>query len=193
MSYIFVPVLLSWGIIEQVRDKNYIPTTIENIVEELVKMNRTPSQWPFAEDVSIDSKELNDQPKTDVQVRFTQLHPLCNTLVAEINPWCLMINQVEHCLILKMDNTGSLYNIQPNSVLVPPSLMNNTFYFGLTHEDCKEYYTPPLQLSNQEWHFHSLIPAVDGIIPLEGICHIKVCIIFFILHSFFHSQIKIDK
>ena len=56
-----------------------------------MKMNRTPSQWPFAEDVSIDSKELNDQPKTDVQVRFTQLHPLCNTLVAEINPWCLMI------------------------------------------------------------------------------------------------------
>ena len=158
-----------------------------------MKMNRTPSQWPFAEDVSIDSKELNDQPKTDVQVRFTQLHPLCNTLVAEINPWCLMINQVEHCLILKMDNTGSLYNIQPNSVLVPPSLMNNTFYFGLTDEDCKEYYTPPLQLSNQEWHFHSLIPAVDGIIPLEGICHIKVCIIFLYYTVFFYSKIKIDK
>ena len=142
-----------------------------------MKTNRTPSQWPFAEDVvSIDSNELNDQPKTDVQVRFTQLHPLCNTLVAEINPWCLMINQVEHCLILKMDQTGSLYNIQPNSVLVPPSLLNNTFYFGLTGDDCHEYYTPPLQLSNQEWHFHSLIPAVDGIIPLEGICHIKVFI-----------------
>ena len=173
MCIISFPVLLSWGIIEQVRDKNYIPSTIENIVEELVQTNRTPSQWPFVEDVSIDTNELNEQPKTNVQVTFTQLHPLCNTLVAEINPWCLMINQVEHCLILKMD-TGSLYNIQPNSVLVPPSLLNNTFYFGLTDDDCHEYYTPPLQLSNQEWHFHSLIPAVDGIIPLEGICHIKV-------------------
>ena len=41
-------------------------------------------------------------------------------------------------------------------------------------DDCQEYFTSPLQLSNQEWHFHNLIPSVDGMIPLEGICHLKV-------------------
>ena len=128
MSYIFVPVLLSWGIIEQVRDKNYIPSTIENIVEELVKTNRTPSQWPFAEDVSIDTNELNEQPKTDAQVTFTQLHPLCNTLVAEINPWCLMINQLEATLLVKTDE--DVFSILPQSVLVPPGLTNKTFHLG---------------------------------------------------------------
>ena len=85
-----------------------------------------------------------------------------------------MINQVDCPIILKADD-GSIYNIQPRSVLVPPSLLNATFYIGLTDdENCQDYFTSPLQLSNQEWHFHGLIPSVDGIVPLEGICHIKV-------------------
>ena len=86
-----------------------------------------------------------------------------------------MINQVDCPIILKADD-GSIYNIQSKSVLVPPSLLNATFYIGLTDdENCQDYFTSPLQLSNQEWHFHGLIPSVDGIVPLEGICHIKVC------------------
>ena len=47
-------------------------------------------------------------------------------------------------------------------------------YMYFFSDDCQEYFTSPLQLSNQEWHFHNLIPSVDGMIPLEGICHLKV-------------------
>ena len=113
------------------RDKSYNVGSIECILEELHQTNQAMTKWPFMDGLTIEAHEINDQPKTDVQVTFTQLHPLCNTLCAEVNPWCLMINQIESSLILKIDN-GSLYSIKPYSVLVPPSLLNTTFYIGLT-------------------------------------------------------------
>ena len=141
------PVLLSWGIIEQVRDKSYNVGSIDCILEELHQTNQAITKWPFMDGLTIEGHEINDQPKTDVQVTFTQLHPLCNTLCAEVNPWCLMINQIESSLILKIDN-GSLYSIKPYSVLVPPSLLNTTFYIGLTGRII-QYVTPNLRLTQK--------------------------------------------
>ena len=71
------PVMLSWGIIEQVRNKNYHCQSIDTILKELHDTNQpSNAKWPFMDDVTIDANEYNDQPKTDVQVTFTQLHAL---------------------------------------------------------------------------------------------------------------------
>ena len=77
------PFLLSWGIIEQLRDKKYaIPTIDESIVQLQDSIGGTGSDksgsrhvWPFVKGFSF-SRETeaaeplarNDQPKTDVQV-----------------------------------------------------------------------------------------------------------------------------
>ena len=75
------PVMLSWGIIEQVRNKNYHCQSIDTILKELHDTNQpSNAKWPFMDDVTIDANEYNDQPKTDVQVTFTQLHPLVMVL-----------------------------------------------------------------------------------------------------------------
>lgn len=168
------PFLLSWGVIEQLRDKQYVAPSIDDIREEINKMNQS-KKWPFIDD-ALTISGLNEQPKTDVQVTFNQFHPLCNTVCADVNPWCLMINRLGTSLLLK-DEAGSVFSIQQNSVLVPPCLLNSSFYIGIVDEANAEHFSPPLQLTNQEWKFQNWMPSVEGMVPMEGICQSKIVLL----------------
>ena len=159
------PFLLSWGIIEQIREKESKQPEIESILDQIEM--QTTTQWPFV-DFKNSPGVFNDQPKTDVQVTLTQFHPLCNTVCAEINPWCLLINQLDMTLLLKANE--KIFSIRPQSVLVPPALSNQTFYIGLE----SGFYSQPLQLTDQEWHFQNFMPSVEGLVPMEGVCHCKI-------------------
>ena len=87
------------------------------------------------------------------QVAFRQLHPLCNTLCVEVNPWCLLVNRLGVTLHVKVSDT-SIFGIAPNSVFSPPS-MASTFRFGVADENVadgnepKISFGPPLQLTDQ--------------------------------------------
>lgn len=168
------PFLLSWGIIEQLRDKNYATPSIDQMIDEIRKLSKGHSNWPFVPEFSMGQGPLNDQPKTDVQVTLTPFHPLLNTVCAEVNPWCLLVNELDTVLLLKVGE--KVFDIQPHSIFVPPSLHNETFHFGLNggEANLRAFFSPPLQLTDQEWHFQSLMPSVDGLVPLEGVCHSKI-------------------
>jgi hypothetical protein len=62
---------MSWGIVERVRDKNYVVPSIDNILAGLPDVGKSSkSVWPFVED---NDKALSEwhgsiQPRTDVQV-----------------------------------------------------------------------------------------------------------------------------
>ncbi len=95
----------------------------------------------------------NPQPKTDVQVNFAQFHPLCNTLCLEINPWCLVVNQLGLPLAVRTEwredsppHAGSspsssspsggkwrVFDVSDNSVFAPPPQMGpgSVFHLGI--------------------------------------------------------------
>ena len=181
------PFLLSWGIVEQLRDKKYSVPTIDEAIGDIERLQKigdggasnigggdeSKLAWPFVKDFTLPIEGVtNDQPKTDVQVTFTQYHPLLNTVCAEINPWCLLVNQLEVVLLVKTDD--DVYTVQPQSVLVPPGLTNKNFHLGIYNAAGNAQYTFSLQLTDQEWHFQSLMPSVEGLVPLEGVCHCKI-------------------
>ena len=61
------PITISWGIIEQVRiPENEIE--IDEILENLENF-QNEGDWPFVENIE-ELTVMNEQPKTDVQVRF---------------------------------------------------------------------------------------------------------------------------
>lgn len=66
------PFLLSWGIIEQVRDKNYKVPSIDSVREDISSfMIGKPDhhiKWPFTDNGLVLSDSGNEQPKTEVQV-----------------------------------------------------------------------------------------------------------------------------
>ncbi len=172
------PFVMSWGIIEQVRDKSAKIPPIDEIIENVSGFETCP-RWPYVIPNlagTMDTMEeavMNEQPKTDVQVNFTQFHPLCNTICAEVNPWCLVVNRLGPTLLLKESQQPSVFSIAYNSVLVPPPLLNTTFHFGLLDAEGHESFGPPLQLTDQEWHFRSLMPSVEGMVPMEGITQVN--------------------
>ena len=171
------PFLLSWGIIEQVRDKDYQVPPIEQILSDIEqKYTQSHSScWPFVENDQASlqiGNVVNDQPQTDVQVTFAQYHPLCNTICADINPWCLFVNQLGVTLLIKI--LDQVCVVKNNSVIVPPNLTPSTFQLGLLDDENEEHFSCPLQLTDQEWHFQSLMPTVEGMVPLEGVCHNQI-------------------
>ena len=137
------PIPMSWGVIEQVKNKEKyeITESIEVILESITKLNpwidekmklngEDEKQWPFIPSPDFPKDmcwAVNDQPKTDVQVNYTQFHPLCNTLCLEINPWSLLVNQSGIQLLLKSSENESAFSIAHDSVFVPPRL-EDTFF-----------------------------------------------------------------
>lgn len=166
------PFLLSWGIIEQVKDKDYKVPSIDEAIQGIKNLDQKDNRWPYVDNFT-PANVLNDQPKTDVQVTLAQFHPLCNTICADINPWCLLVNELDMPVFLKLSNEHT-FEVQSRSVLVPPSLIDETFYFGIGGDDEEPFYSQPLRLTDQEWHFQSLMPSLQGLVPMEGVCHCKV-------------------
>ena len=77
-------------------------------------------------------------------------------------------------MVLLVKTDDDVYTVQPQSVLVPPGLTNKNFHLGIYNASGNAQYTFSLQLTDQEWHFQSLMPSVDGLVPLEGVCHCKI-------------------
>ena len=153
------PIAMSWGIIEQVRERGDHVPPIDEIVRQVPSFapdsdsgsSSSKSAWPFvASRQTVDSWATSEQPKTDVQVNFTQFHPLCNTLCLDINPWCLVVNQLGVTLVLKDEDSGGVFSVEHNSVLVPPQLVS-TFCLGIHvgGKDGEVVYSPPLRISDQ--------------------------------------------
>ncbi|TRY71636.1 hypothetical protein TCAL_05294 [Tigriopus californicus] len=81
------PVPMSWGMIEQVRHGKPEPfVDIDEIIQSVPKLGsqHLDTEWPFINDPDMKLPlldwDINEQPKTEVQVNFAPLHPLCNTL-----------------------------------------------------------------------------------------------------------------
>ncbi len=181
------PIAMTWGLIGKVREPEE-KTSVDEIVEEIPKFGLLDMKttWPFVTD-QLDGDTLpppltcwnfNLQPHTDVQVSFSQYHPLCNTLCMQIKPWCLMVNQLGLPLVLKiMDDkkAESSFDIADQSVFVPPSI-NSSFCFGIQDsEGSKIHFGPQLHLSDQERHFRGFLPSVmEGTVPMEGIVQTKI-------------------
>lgn len=146
------PIPMSWGIIEQVREKSDQIPSIDDVIRQVPSFaDSSKSAWPFiASRQPVDSWAASEQPKTDVQVNFTQFHPLCNTLCLDINPWCLVVNQLGVTLVLKDEDTGGVFSVDHDSVLVPPHVAS-TFCLGIHAggKDGEVTYSPPLRISDQ--------------------------------------------
>ncbi len=177
------PIQMSWGLIERVREEQPVEMScqIDQIVSDLPKLGllSLETRWPFV-DLSplppLTSWQLNDQSKTDVQVNFTQFHPLCNTLCMEINPWCLIVNQLGLPLLLKDHDDSFCLDLAENSVLVPPRLVS-PFHLGLRDAE-RTFFSAPLALSDQEWHFRivagATLSSTDHVLPMEGEVRTKI-------------------
>ena len=149
------PIAMSWGIIEQVREKCDPVSSIDDIIRRVPSFaaDSSKSTWPFIasrQPQPVDSWVASEQPKTDVQVNFTQFHPLCNTLCLDINPWCLVVNQLGVTLVLKDEDSGGVFSAEHDSVLVPPHVAS-TFCLGIHvgGKDGEVTYSPPLRISDQ--------------------------------------------
>ena len=98
--------------------------------------------------------------------------------------WCLMINMsgvtilVKHNISIKEDNEITTFQVANSSVFVPPTaIITSTFHIGLIDDDGKEWFGPPLQMTTQQWNFKrrsALMPALEGMIPIEGIIHTHI-------------------
>ena len=110
------PVTMSWGTIEKIRDKTYETPPIDDILFEITRYSKPSASqklvcrgsqsnskvWPFIkDDVTNIEWTPSLQPRTDVQIRFVQYFPLCNTLCVEVVPWCLMVNMTGATIIIK--------------------------------------------------------------------------------------------
>ena len=146
------PIPMSWGIIEQVREKSDQVPSIDDVIRQVPSFaDSSKSRWPFiAPRQPVDSWVASEQPKTDVQVNFTQFHPLCNTLCLDINPWCLVVNKLGVTLVLKDEDSGGAFSVDHDSVLVPPHVAS-TFCLGIHvgGKDGEVIYSPPLRISDQ--------------------------------------------
>ena len=102
------------------------------------------------------------------------------------------------CGIAAPPQAIDVFHILNTSVFVPPTtILASTFHFGLLDDDGKEWFGPPLQMTDQQWHFKRslLMPAMDGMIPIEGvtqthvICGAQIC--YLTLHSQSQQGIRV--
>ena len=84
-----------------------------------------------------------NQPPTDINLKFTQLHPLCNTLCAEVRPWCLLVNRSALKLLVRYGGSegGHCLTLGGYGVLAPPRDLqghSSTFQLGFVDQDGRE-------------------------------------------------------
>ena len=196
------PVPLSWTMASQYTGAaNQQTPFIDDLLEQLFPpTDHQEDKWPFTEDWDyVDSAQIS-QPKTDVRVTFSSLHQRCHSLLVELKPWALLINHSGTDLVLKRvsDSATGCWTLPNRAVIAPPPMNDDTFQIGLTEDgqrDCV-FYSQPLILQDQD-HFHFMYrPKVEGAIPLEGYCSIRITkddgtVCFLTLTSRMHDGIRI--
>ena len=146
------PVPLSWTMASQYTANQSIrPTSpyIDQLLDDLFKKKDcNQSAWPFlADDDDWDyGFSLGAaQPKTDVQVTFSSLHQRCHSLLVELKPWALLINQSGLDLCLKHGDPAHPDWLVPSRSVIAPPHLTDTFHIGLVL-DHSSFYSPPLIL-----------------------------------------------
>ena len=145
---------------------------IDDLLDNIFGRKENRLEWPFpaADDyTSYVFHPDTPQPKTDVRVTFSSLNQRCHTLLVELKPWALMVNQSRIDLYLKSPSVEKGWIIPNRSVLAPP-LLNDTFQIGVGIQD-SVVYSPPLLLQDQDnFGFMSYRPRLEGTVPLDGFC-----------------------
>ncbi|KAK8395541.1 hypothetical protein O3P69_005567 [Scylla paramamosain] len=127
-------------------------------------------RWPYIDSTNFMGDVLfADQPKIDLQVGFSALHPFCNTLVVDIRPWALLVNHTGVEVILQEADAQSCWFVPPGAVFAPPKL-EGLFTIGLTENE-QHFHTSPLQLSKED-RWYSL--KFEGRIPRQGYTCLRI-------------------
>lgn len=182
---------------------------IDALLEQLFPQNKErqeENRWPFtsSEEESWDSlAAAPQQPKTDVRVTFCSLNARCHSLLVELKPWALLVNQSGADLLLRRtgDDQNEVWSVPNRSVMAPPAMSDCTFQLGLSigggHSD-RSYFSPPLLLQDADhYRFMSYRPKLEGTVPLEGYCPFRIIVTdenvvcFLTLSSRMHDGIRI--
>ena len=181
---------------------------IDDLLDQLFhKPSRSKDEpvWPFTPEESdfdfLESPQVS-QPKTDVRVTFGSLNPHCHSLLVQLKPWALLVNRSGVDLQLKQsgdDDPSGCWLLPNRSVIAPPPLNDKTFHIGVMGRDSTVFFSPPLLLQDQE-HFRFMSyhrPRLEGTVPLEGACLIRIAIdehqafCYLTLSSKMHDGIRI--
>uniref|UniRef100_A0A0K2T0P4 Chorein N-terminal domain-containing protein n=1 Tax=Lepeophtheirus salmonis TaxID=72036 RepID=A0A0K2T0P4_LEPSM len=168
------PIQISWGMIEKIRKvqnnkdkKDESSISIDEMICKIPSIKEP--NWLISQSFS----SLNEQPKTDVQISFVQVHPLLNTLCIEVRPSVIIINELNVTALFEYE--GKTWDIAPQSVFVPP-ILTSTFSIGLCDDENSSFFCSRLELSNQDWNIRQLMPTISGYIPVEGSVQIKILV-----------------
>ena len=122
------PLNVSWGLIDQVRDKNSKNISILEVINSRHKYNlRTNKAVGIMKEIS--QLKVSEQPKTDCRVTFTQFHPVTNTLCVHVQPHFLIINKSAIPILTKQSD-GPSWMLEPLSVFHPPPMRDQKLHFG---------------------------------------------------------------
>ena len=160
------PLNVSWGIVDQVRDKSTPVISIDEAIRTSFNYNIKHKKPSGIMEV-ISRLKMSEQPPTDCKITFTQFHPATNTLTVRLQPHVLVINMTDIPLLTRITETGSSWLIEPASVFQPQPLTSK-FYLGLMSDKGAEEWGGPLLLSDSDWTYLSIRPAVQGIVHLHG-------------------------
>ncbi|XP_022088777.1 vacuolar protein sorting-associated protein 13B-like isoform X2 [Acanthaster planci] len=126
------------------------PVTLETITKHCQHPNLTEA-WPFNHVDYDSSKYLNSTPRntevpsalqnvpgadagykpnTDLQVMTTRLSPYLNTIMVDVLPWCLMVNETD--VDIDVIEDGSKLLCLPRGETVAPQRFKEGFYLQLS-------------------------------------------------------------
>ena len=184
----------------------FIDSLLNELFPSVKDRTAEEKEWPYTstEEDSFESlAAAPQQPKTDVRVTFSNLNSRCHSLLVELKPWALLVNQTGTNILLRRtgDDPADLWTIPNRSVMAPPPMSETTFQIGLTlggADSGQNFFSSALLLQDAEhYRFMSYRPKLEGTVPLEGFCHVRIpitddgTICFLTLSSKMHDGIRI--
>ena len=158
------------------------PRESVDLTKYIQQLFQTPAQrWPYIHMEGVKGKYTflcTDQPKIDLQVGFSGLHPMLSTVVVDLRPWALIINHTSAELFVQdgppmepqnEDASCNRWFIPNNGVFAPPKL-DGVFRFGVMEEQVS-YCTNILQISKED-RWYTL--KFEGRLPRNGTTNITI-------------------
>ena len=158
---------VSWGIIDQVREKGRPLPSIDEVLASSPQFNlRAGPKDPALQELA--GLKVASQPRTDCKVTFTEFHPVTNTLCIRVCPPLLLVNRCSLPLLSRQSGQSS-WLLEPHSVFQPPPMGDAKFQLGLQERGGAEAWGGELELSEQDWTYMSIRPGQhSGVVHLHG-------------------------
>ncbi|XP_064651739.1 intermembrane lipid transfer protein VPS13B-like isoform X2 [Lineus longissimus] len=167
------PVSLSLSLLEQVKSA----TTDRPEIDALAycwdsEPNETwfgyeePSKSPREDMTSVTSDRSSldrdlDQADLDLQVKFHQQWPGCNTIAMELVPWCLIKNRSAlHLIILEDDERE--WALKKDITWAPPKFLG-TIKVGIS-DGSKTWFSSPISFSDKDTQSSQYLPHIEGVL-----------------------------